>query len=75
MNKQAFTNLIGKQVKVVYKEYSSVQIGKGVLTELSDKFLTLDGSFSIQVIPVDSIIKVSCLKHDKEEDHDGNRKT
>lgn len=62
-NQDTFKRLISRKVKVVYKEFGdAMQIGKGTLSSVNSKFLTLDGDVSTQIIPVDSIIKVSALK-------------
>lgn len=70
-----FSQLLNKNVKVVYKEFNAVQIGRGMLVFIGREFLTLDGDFSIQTIPIASIIKISYLKTNREQDHDGNTTT
>ena len=64
------TGLLNKKLKVVYKEFDAVQIGKGILVELDQDFMKLKGNRTIQLIPIERLIKVSCLNHDYEEDHD-----
>jgi ribosome maturation factor RimP len=61
-NQDTFKRLLTRKVKVVYKEFGeAMQIGKGILSSVDKKFLTLDGDVSTQIIPIDSIIKVSAL--------------
>jgi len=70
--KHEFSELLNKNVKVVYKEFNAVQIGRGVLVSISQGFLTLDGNYSIQTIPLSSIIKISYSKN-QDQDHDEPR--
>ncbi len=61
-NQDTFKRFISRKVKVVYKEYDAMQIGKGILVSFNDKHIILDGDVSEQLIPIDSIIKLSAMK-------------
>lgn len=68
---KGLSRFLGRRVKIVYKESSGYQIGKGTLDSIDKGLLILNGDFSLQAIPIESIIKVSSL-HDS-EDHDAAR--
>jgi len=68
---KGLSKFIGRKVKIVYKESTGYQIGKGTLDSIDNGLLILNGDFSLQAIPIDSLIKISSL-HDS-EDHDAAR--
>lgn len=73
--KDAYDSFLNQLVKVVYKEYNAVQIGRGLLIEVHPDLLILKGDISRQGIPRSSVIKVSALnEHDSGHDHGRKRK-
>jgi len=68
----AYSSFLNKLVKVVYKEYNAVQIGKGLLVEIHPDLIILKGDISRQGIPRSSVIKISEL-FNHEARHDGSR--
>lgn len=72
-NHETLLDLLNKELKVVYNEFDSVQIGKGVLIKVDSEFLKLKGDHTTQVIPISRIIKVSCVNQIKESRQDGRK--
>ena len=70
--KDAYDSFLNKLVKVVYKEYDAVQIGKGLLVEVHPDLIILKGDISRQGIPRSSVIKISEM-YDHEARHDNGR--
>ena len=68
---KGLSKFIGRKVKIVYKESNGFQIGKGTVESIDKGLIILNGDFSLQAIPIDSLIKISSL-HDS-EDHDAAR--
>lgn len=73
-SQDSFKDFMNKKIKVVYKEFENLQIGRGILTSVDKKFLTLDGDFSYQVIPIESIIRISCMKSSQGKDQDESKR-
>ena len=54
-----FTEFLNHFVKVVYDDFGSPQIAKGVLIKIENNFAFIKGNYKEQMINISKIIKIS----------------
>ena len=58
-DKNAFEPLINKQVKVIVNDLGKPHFIRGTLKKVTSNFIHIQGDFTLQVISISSIIKIT----------------
>jgi len=64
-NKTAFITLIGHPVKVVIQDIDRPHFIRGVLKQVTNDFLYIEGDYSHQVIPIKTVLKITQVTNDQ----------
>ena len=58
-NNKIFKTFEGKNVKVIINDLDKPHFIRGVVTRVDDNFILIKGDYSEQIVPLDSILKIT----------------
>ena len=64
-NKQGFETFLDLPVKVIVEDLGKPHFIRGHVKKVTEQFIFIEGDFSLQAIPISSIIKMTALKGEK----------
>ncbi len=62
MKKSVFADFLGKEIKAPYKDGTQFKIARGILENIDDGFVKINGHLGVIIINEKNIEKMSLLK-------------